>query len=144
MAQIARKLPSEAKPRTVNCDLVHFFLVPMDKMQFFFLSGEKKRFFRSRHGATSYRKFFKCRATVPISDKSFPLFFRMDYFACLVMYRLMRMRETPFLLSLFKPYKSNRPTRGPSKYLDIPTTSYDWGLYSFQVKHAQFWDRIPP
>ena len=45
MAQIARKLLSEAKPRTVNCDLGQSFLAPTDKMQFFFLSGEKSVFF---------------------------------------------------------------------------------------------------
>ena len=41
MAQIACKLPSKAKSRTVNCGLGHSFLAPMDEMQFFFLSEEK-------------------------------------------------------------------------------------------------------
>ena len=40
MAQIARKLPSEAKPRTVNCDLG----LPWLKMYYFSVSGKKHAF----------------------------------------------------------------------------------------------------
>ena len=38
-----------------------------------------------------------------------------DYFASLTMYKLVRMNAPPFLLPLFKPYKSDKPTRGPVK-----------------------------
>ena len=70
---------------------------------------------------------------------------RTDYFASLVMYRLVRMKEPSFLLSLFKPYKSDKPSRGPRKDLKIPTNiTTDWGLHSIQVKYAHFWNSIPP
>ena len=69
---------------------------------------------------------------------------RTDYFASLVMYRLVRMKEPPFLLPLFKPYKSDKPTRGPRIDLDPTTVTTDWGLYSFQVRYSNFWNKIPP
>ena len=69
---------------------------------------------------------------------------RTDYFASLIMYRLIRMKEPPFLLPLFNPYQTSRPNRGPRKDLDIPAVSTDWGLRSFQVKYANFWNSIPP
>ena len=48
---------------------------------------------------------------------------RTNYFAALTMYRLIRMREPPFLLSFFKLYKSEKPLRGPRKDLDIPESN---------------------
>ena len=61
------------------------------------------------------------------------------------MYRLIRMKEPPLLLSLFEPYKSDKPSRGPRKDIKIPTSiKTDWGLNSFQVKYAHFWNNIPP
>ena len=53
------------------------------------------------------------------------------------------MREPPFLLSLFKPYKSDKPTRGVRKDLEIPDSiTTDWGINSFEVKYAHFWNNI--
>ena len=70
---------------------------------------------------------------------------RTNYFAALTMYRLIRMREPPFLLSFLKSYKPEKPSRGPRKDLHIPTSiTTDWGLNSFQVKYAHFWNGIPP
>ena len=46
MAQIARKLPSEAKPRMVNCDLEHSLFMDKGRIRFFFVSGEETRLFR--------------------------------------------------------------------------------------------------
>ena len=43
------------------------------------------------------------------------------YFASLVMYRLVRMKEPRILLPLFTPYKTDKPSRGPRKDLKIPT-----------------------
>ena len=48
MAQIARKLPSEAKPRMVNCDLGHSFFMAKGRIRFFCGSGEKTRLCRTR------------------------------------------------------------------------------------------------
>ena len=60
------------------------------------------------------------------------------------MYRLVRMKEPPFLLSLFEPYKSDKPQRGVRKDLEIPSKiTTDWGRNSFQFKYAQFWNNIP-
>ena len=41
MAQIAGKLPSEAKPRMVNCDLGHSFFMAKGRIRVFCGSGEK-------------------------------------------------------------------------------------------------------
>ena len=69
---------------------------------------------------------------------------RTDYFAPLMMYRLVHMKEPPFLLALFKKYESDKPTRGPHKDIDLETITTDWGLYSFQIKYSKFWNSIPP
>ena len=69
---------------------------------------------------------------------------RINYFASLTMYRLVRMKEPPLLLSFFKPFHSDRPTLGPRIALAIPSVSTDWGLHSFQVNYAHLWNLIPP
>ena len=68
---------------------------------------------------------------------------RRDYFAMLIMYRIIRMKEPPLLLSFFKPYLSDKPQRGPRKDLAIPIVSTDSGLLSYQVKYANLWNSIP-
>ena len=45
---------------------------------------------------------------------------RTDYFAALTMYRIVRMKQPPFLLPLFIPYKNDIPFRGPRKDLELP------------------------
>ena len=69
---------------------------------------------------------------------------RRDYFAMLLMYRVVRMNQPPFLLPLLKKFISDRPTRGPWKDLDTPKVSTNFGLLSFQVKHVNLWNLIPP
>ena len=69
---------------------------------------------------------------------------RRDYFAMLIMYRVVRMKESPFILPLFKPYQTDKPNRGPRKVLEISTVTTDSGLLSFQVKYAELWNKIPP
>lgn len=69
---------------------------------------------------------------------------RMDYFASLTMYKIIRMKQPPFLAPLFKPYIRDRPTRGPRKDLEIPPATHNWGVQSFQIKYAKFWNKIPP
>ena len=70
--------------------------------------------------------------------------YRRDYFAMLIMYRVLRMKGPPFILSLFKPYQSDKPKRGSRQDLEIPTVSTDSGLLSLQVKYAKLWNAIPP
>ena len=69
---------------------------------------------------------------------------RTDYFASLIMYRIVRKKQTPFLTSLFIPYNKDRPSRSLRKDLKIPTASHDWGLQSSQIKCAKFLNIIPP
>ena len=64
---------------------------------------------------------------------------RRDYFALLLMYRIVRMREPPILLPFFSPYESNRPTRGPRKDLDTSKQPSD----TFQVRYAKLWNSVP-
>ena len=52
------------------------------------------------------------------------------------------MKEPPILLSLFKHHKTDKRSSGPRKDLDIPPTSHDWGLNSFQMKYAHFWNAL--
>ena len=61
---------------------------------------------------------------------------RRDYFAMLIMYRVVRMKEPPFLLPFFKSYFSDKPQRGPRKDLAVPIVSTDSGLLSYQVKYT--------
>ena len=44
---------------------------------------------------------------------------RRDYFALLLIYKVVRMKEPPILTSLFIPFNSDRPIRGLRKDLDI-------------------------
>ena len=67
-----------------------------------------------------------------------------DYFASLIMYRIVCLKEPPLLLPFFKRYTTARPVRGPHKDLDPTTATKDWGLHSFQVKYSNFWNNIPP
>ena len=54
------------------------------------------------------------------------------------------MKKSPFLLHLFKQHKADKPSHGPRKNLDIPSASHNWGLHSFKVKYAHFWNALPP
>ena len=68
---------------------------------------------------------------------------RRSYFALLVMYKVVRMREPKILTSLFTPYASDRPQRGTRTDLNVPFTSSEMGTSSFQVKGAKLWNSIP-
>ena len=69
---------------------------------------------------------------------------RRDFFAMLIMYRLVRMKEPSLLLPLFKPYHFDKPTRGPRKDLEITTILTDSGKNFFQIKYAKLWNSLPP
>ena len=69
---------------------------------------------------------------------------RRDYFAMLLIYRVVRMKEPPLLLPLFKPYRTDKPKRGPRQDLSIPSVSTNSGFLSFQVIYAKLWNAIPP
>ena len=55
---------------------------------------------------------------------------------------VVRVKEPPFLLPLFKPYFSDKPQRRPCKDLAVPTVSTDFGLLFYQVKYANLWNSI--
>ena len=59
------------------------------------------------------------------------------------MYRLVRMKEPPLLLPLFKPYHSDTTTRGPRKDHDITRMITDSGKNFFQIKYAELWNSTP-
>lgn len=64
---------------------------------------------------------------------------RRDYFALLILYRVVRMKEPPILLSFFKPFRPTRPTRGPRKDLENPSAPSN----TFQSKFAKRWNSLP-
>ena len=69
---------------------------------------------------------------------------RRDYFTMLTMYRVVRMKEPPLLLPLFKSYHTDKPTRGPRKDLVTQTMLTESGKNYFQIKYANFWNSFPP
>ena len=69
---------------------------------------------------------------------------RRNFFAMLIMYRLVRMNKPPLLLPLFKLYHSDKPTKGPRNDLEITTMLTDSGKNSFQNKYANLWNSLPP
>ena len=68
---------------------------------------------------------------------------RRSYFALLVMYKVVRLREPRILTLLFKPYALDRPQRGTRIDLNVPFTSSELGTNSFQVKSAHLWNSLP-
>ena len=67
IAQIARKLPSEMKPRTVNC--LWGILLLLLWVKNFFHSGEKTLFFLSCHGAKKCFQPARKKSLFPLSPK---------------------------------------------------------------------------
>ena len=71
---------------------------------------------------------------------------RKDFFASLIMYKLIRMKEPHF----FRPslYNANQislhAVHEKTLIIDISSVSYNWGINSFQVKYDQLWNAIPP
>ena len=61
---------------------------------------------------------------------------RRSHFALLVMYKVVRIRESKILISLITPYASDRPHLGTRTDLNEPFTSSEMGTNSFQVKSA--------
>ena len=64
---------------------------------------------------------------------------RREYFALLILYRIVEMKEPPILLSLFNPYRPARPRRGPRQDLETPTAPSN----TFQTKFANMWNSLP-
>ena len=70
MAQIGCKLPSEAKPRMLNCDLGYSFFMVKGRIRFYCGSYEKTSFYRTRSGReirafwplSRKKKFNRCEA----------------------------------------------------------------------------------
>ena len=58
---------------------------------------------------------------------------RRDYFALLLMYRVVRIKKLLILLPLFTPNIPDKPTRGPQKDLDIAKLPSD----TFQVRYVK-------
>ena len=65
--------------------------------------------------------------------KQLPNNTRRDYFALLLLYRIVRMEEPPILLPLFTPFQPDRSNRGPGKDLDIAKLP----SHTFQARYAK-------
>ena len=64
MAQIARKLPSMAKPRMVNCDLGHSLFMAEGRIKFFVAVARK---YVRAFGPRSTKKYFLCIIFIDLS-----------------------------------------------------------------------------
>ena len=63
---------------------------------------------------------------------------RCMYFSAILLYKILRIREPPYLAELFSVYQSRCPARGNAKELAIPGFRTETGRWSFQVHGANF------
>ena len=72
---------------------------------------------------------------------------RMDtrrmYFAATLMYKIHRLGKPTYLADLFRRYQPRGPSRGERKDWSIPIARTNFGLSSFQIKCAHFWNSLP-
>ena len=68
---------------------------------------------------------------------------RRDYFASLILYKIIRMRAPVYLLENFQKRISRRPCRGEMKELAIPQTRTTKCHRSFYVSGARLWNMLP-
>ena len=69
---------------------------------------------------------------------------RRMYFSAILMYKILRIREPPYLAELFSTRQSRCPARGISGELAIPHFRTETGRWSFQIHCATFWNSLPP
>ena len=65
--------------------------------------------------------------------------FRRNYFALLILYRIVRIRDAPILLPFFMPFRSDRTNSGVRKELEIGSATSN----AFQTRFAKIWNFIP-
>ena len=69
---------------------------------------------------------------------------RRLYFTGIIIYKILRLQQPPYLLNLFTKYIPKDNSRGPlrTKELSLPAIK-DCGSTSFQVHGSIFWNSIP-
>ena len=68
---------------------------------------------------------------------------RRMYFAATLMYKIHRLGEPTYLANLFRHYQPKGPSRKERKDWSIPIARTNFGLSSFQIKCAHFWNSLP-
>ena len=68
---------------------------------------------------------------------------RQDYFALLIIYKILRMRAPIYLTTRFKPHVSRNPCRGEMKELAIPHARTEKCRRSFYIYGARLWNSLP-
>ena len=66
-----------------------------------------------------------------------------NYFICLHMYKIWRLKEPQYLTDLFKPYKSSRSVRGNPKEIEVPRRGIKLTESALRVVGARFWNMLP-
>ena len=72
---------------------------------------------------------------------------RRNYFSTLLLYKIIRMGQPPYLTSLFKKNENRTSARAAERgvvwNLVFPKTCTDVGFFSFKVNGARLWNSIP-
>ena len=67
---------------------------------------------------------------------------RRDYYAAILMYKIICINQPPYLVTLFKKNQHRTSSRDP-KDLEIPDSRTDTGLNSFRAQGVRLWHSIP-
>ena len=68
---------------------------------------------------------------------------RRSYFAAILMYKIIKMRDPGYLAAFFTEHKPRPTSRGPQPELKIPPATSVTGDPSFQVQSARSWNSLP-
>ena len=68
---------------------------------------------------------------------------RRLYFASLLLYRILRMREPSYLAAFFNEHEPRPTSRGVQPALIFPTTNKKTGDRAFYVQSARLWNSLP-
>ena len=68
---------------------------------------------------------------------------RRRYFSALLLYKIIRMEQPPYLAELFRHNENRTSARSAMRDIRVPESRTDVGLYSFRVQGAKLWNSIP-
>ena len=69
---------------------------------------------------------------------------RRLYFAALLMYKILRLREPTYLVAFFTEHKPKPTSRGMQLELKTPALNYKTSDKAFQAESVQLWNALPP
>ena len=69
---------------------------------------------------------------------------RRFYFAALLMYKILRLREPGYLAAFFTEHKPKPTSRGVQPELKTPALNYKSSDRAFQVQSVKLWNSLPP